>query len=153
MNIERKGDYMKYLKQMNVYLSNLQVLNTKLHNLHWNVEGKVFFALHEKTEELYDELFVQYDDVAEMLKIKGEMPLATLAEYLENATLKEVKGKKFSPEEVISILLEDLTAVNEMARDLRNTADEAGDFTVVAMFEDIVTSFEKTLWFVRALQG
>jgi starvation-inducible DNA-binding protein len=144
---------MNYLTKLQVYLSNLQVLNTKLHNLHWNVEGKIFFQLHAKTEELYDEVFAQYDDVAEAMKIKGEMPLSTLAEYLEHATIKEVKAKKFSPEEVIEILFEDLTTVNEMAIDIRNSADEAGDFTIVAMFEDIITSFEKTLWFIRALQG
>lgn len=144
---------MNYLNKLNVYLSNLQVLNTKLHNLHWNVEGKLFFALHEKTEELYDEVFAQFDEVAEAIKIKGEMPLSTLAEYLEHATLKEVKGKKFSPEEVVAVLFADLSEMNAMATDIRNTADEAGDFTIVAMFEDIVTSFEKTLWFVRALQG
>lgn len=144
---------MNYLNKLNVYLSNLQVLNTKLHNLHWNVEGNQFFVLHEKTEELYDEIFAQFDEVAEVIKIKGEMPLSTLAEYLEHATIKELKGKKFTTQEVVDILFEDLTAINEMARDIRNTADEAGDFTIVAMFEDIVTSFEKTLWFVRAMQG
>lgn len=144
---------MNYLNKLNVYLSNLQVWNTKLHNLHWNVEGKQFFVLHDKTEELYDEVFAQFDEVAEVIKIKGEMPLSTLAEYLEHATLKEVKGKKFTTEEVLAILFEDLTAMIKMATDVRNTADEAGDFTIVAMFEDIVASFEKTLWFVRALKG
>lgn len=144
---------MKYLNDLQVYLSNLQVLNTKLHNLHWNVEGKLFFQMHEKTEELYDAVFEQFDAVAEAIKINGEMPLSTLAEYLEHATLKEVKGKKFTAEEVVDTVFDDLTIVNKLARDIRNAADEAGDFTIVAMFEDIVAEWEKTLWFFRALKG
>jgi DNA-binding ferritin-like protein len=32
---------------LNVYLSDLAVLNVKLHNLHWNVVGPQFVQLHE----------------------------------------------------------------------------------------------------------
>ena len=95
---------MNYRQKLQVYLSNLQVLNTKLHNLHWNVEGKIFFQLHAQTDELYDEVFAQYDAVAEVMKVKAEMPLSRLAEYLEIATLKEVKAKKFTPDELNKLI-------------------------------------------------
>ncbi len=144
---------MKYLNKLQVYLSNLAVWNAKLHNMHWNVQGKFFFQLHEKTEEMYDEVFKQFDDVAELIKIKGELPLATLAEYLKHATIKEVETKLFTTDEVIDVIVADLTALNDLARNIRNEADEAGDFTVVMMFEEFVASYEKTLWFLRALKG
>ena len=51
-----------------VYLANLAVLNAKLHNLHWNVVGRAFIQVHEYTEGLYDELFEQFDAVAEAMK-------------------------------------------------------------------------------------
>ena len=34
---------MKDFKSLNVYLSNIAVMTTKLHNLHWNVEGRNFY--------------------------------------------------------------------------------------------------------------
>ncbi|MFP4198930.1 MAG: ferritin-like domain-containing protein, partial [Halanaerobium sp.] len=62
---------MKDYKKMNTYLSNLAVLNTKLHNLHWNVEGKQFMQVHNFTEDLYNDFFEKYDEVAEIMKMKG----------------------------------------------------------------------------------
>ena len=69
---------MKDYKNLNVYLSNLAVLNVNLHNIHWNVVGKQFFRVHEFTESLYDDFFEQYDAVAELLKMKGENPFCLL---------------------------------------------------------------------------
>ena len=34
-----------------------------------------------------------------------------------------------------------------MATDIRNSADEEGDFETVALFEDYVASFSKNIWF------
>lgn len=42
------------VKELNVYLANLNTLYTKIHNLHWNVEGPAFFQLHAKFEEFYN---------------------------------------------------------------------------------------------------
>ena len=34
------------------------VFYTKLHNLHWNVEGLMFKPIHEATEKIYDEKYI-----------------------------------------------------------------------------------------------
>lgn len=54
------------MNKLNVYLSNLALWNVKLHNLHWNVTGRTFVQIHEFTEKLYDEVFEQFDAVAEI---------------------------------------------------------------------------------------
>lgn len=144
---------MNYLNKLQVFLSNLAVWNQKLHNMHWNVEGKLFFQLHGKTEEMYDEVFEQFDEVAELIKIKGKLPLASLSDYIKHATLKELESKKFTTDEVIDVIMADLTALNDLAREIRDEADKSGDFTVVMMFEEFVASYEKNLWFLRALNG
>lgn len=144
---------MNYLNKLQVFLSNLAVWNQKLHNMHWNVEGKLFFQLHGKTEEMYDEVFEQFDEVAELIKIKGKLPLASLSDYIKHATLKELESKTFTTDEVIDVIMSDLTALNELAREIRDEADKSGDFTVVMMFEEFVANYEKNLWFLRALNG
>lgn len=40
---------------LNVQISNWSILYTKLHRYHWYVKGPLFFTLHEKFEELYNE--------------------------------------------------------------------------------------------------
>ncbi len=142
---------MKHFKLLQQYLSNLAVLTVKLHNVHWNVVGRNFMRIHNFTEELYDQTFEDYDEVAELLKTKNEMPLSTMAEYLENATIKEVKAKDFSIIESLEIVKNDLETMRSLATDIRNTADEEGDFETVAMFEDYVAHYSKNIWFVNSM--
>ena len=140
-----------YKNKMNVYLSNLMVLNVKFHNLHWNVVGKQFFPLHEFTEKAYDGFFEQYDEVAELLKMRGEYPLAKMKDYLANATVSELETSDFSTKEVLEIVESDFKLMKELATEIRSAADEAGDFVVVGTFEDYVAEYEKNIWFIRAM--
>ncbi|MTI49571.1 Dps family protein [Sporosalibacterium faouarense] len=136
---------------LNVYLSNLAVLNTKLHNLHWNVKGKHFIQIHEFTESLYNDFFEKYDDVAELLKMRDEKPLVKLSDYLENASIKELDKEEFSSDEVLQILQDDLKIMKDLATEIRNAADEVDDFEVVGEFEDHVSGYSKNLWFIKSM--
>ncbi len=142
---------MKHLDSMQKYLSNLAVLNIKLHNIHWNVVGNQFMMVHQFTEGIYDKLFEQFDEVAELLKMKGVMPLSTMAEYLENASIQEVKAKDFSIKESLETVKKDLEAMKELAVSIRNGADEAGDFEAVAVFEGYVADYSKNIWFLDSM--
>ncbi|NLI90145.1 MAG: DNA starvation/stationary phase protection protein [Epulopiscium sp.] len=142
---------MKHENLLQTYLANLAVFNVKLHNIHWNVVGKQFMKIHNYTEELYDALFESYDAVAELLKTKDVFPLSTMSEYLEVATIKEVKATDFSTEDSLKMLREDLFTMRALATDIRNTADKEGDFETVAMFEDYVAEYSKNIWFVDAM--
>lgn len=142
---------MQHLKKMNVYLSNLAVLNVNLHNIHWNVLGKEFVRVHEFTEGLYDDFFEKYDAVAEILKMKDEKPLVKMSDYLQNATIKELEKDSFSCMESLEIVKGYLEEMKSMATEIRNQADEAGDFEVVAEFEDHVAGYSKNIWFIKSM--
>ena len=43
------------VESLNVVLADAIVFYQKLHQYHWVVEGKQFFALHAKFEELYEQ--------------------------------------------------------------------------------------------------
>ena len=144
---------MKNVKKVNEYLSNLAVLNVKLHNIHWNVVGKQFVRIHNLTEEIYDDLFAKYDEVAEMLKMKDEKPLVTMKDYLENTSIKESDEDEFSVEDSLEIVKEDLTLMKKLATEIRNESDEENDFEAVAIFEDHVSEYSKNIWFVNAMLG
>lgn len=142
---------MKHFKLLQQYLSNSAVLIVKFHNIHWNVVGRNFMRVHNFTEELYDKLFEDFDEVAELLKTKDVMPLSTMAEYLENATVDEIKAKDFSIVEALETVKKDLGTMRELGTEIRNTADEEGDFETVALFEDYVTYYSKNIWFVDSM--
>ena len=142
---------MKKVQLMNTYISNLAILNIKMHNLHWNITGIQFMPIHKFTEELYDDFFIKYDVVAEQLKMLGDSPLATTKDYLENATVTEVPAKDFNTNEVLKILVADLNLMKDLATEIRNIADQEDDFTTVMIFEDHVAGYSKNLWFINSM--
>ena len=142
---------MKNLKNLNVYVSNLAVLITKTHNLHWNVVGLQFTTLHNYTEELYDYYFAKYDDVAEIIKMKGHYPLAKLSDYLANATVKELESKDFSTKEVMELIKSDMELMLADAKKIREVANEEDDFAVANEMEDHIAHFTKQLWFINSI--
>ncbi|MFA7411658.1 MAG: DNA starvation/stationary phase protection protein [Tissierellaceae bacterium] len=142
---------MKHFDLLQKYLSNLAVLNVKFHNIHWSVVGNQFVRVHTFTEELYDKLFEEFDEVAELLKMKEVYPLSTMAEYLEKSDIEEIKARDFSVKESLELVKKDLELMKALAVDIRNTADEEGDFEAVAMFEDYVANYSKNIWFLRSM--
>ena len=141
------------MKKLNTYLANLAVLNVKFHNIHCNVVGKQFVQVHEFTESLYDAFFEQYDAVAEALKMRNLYPVASLKEYLELTTVKEIESKDYSVKEVIDLVESELKALCELATSIRNEADETNDFVLVAQFEAYIAGFQKNLWFIKAMKA
>lgn len=142
---------MKDYSKLNVYLSNLAVLNVNFHNLHWNVEGERFVKVHEYIEERYDDFFDQYDEVAELLKMEGQKPLVKLTDYLNNATIKELDKDKFTCLEAIQVAYDSISEMKELATEIRNEADDAGNFSIAGVFEDYVADFSKHLWFMKSM--
>lgn len=141
---------MKLHKEFNDYLANLAVMNFKLHNLHWNVTGFHFVPVHQLTEEIYDEMFEFFDQVAEHQKMFNCMPDCKLSDYLAKASIKEVDAKTFDAKEVLEIVKEDLLTLKKQAVELRNASDEEDYFEAVALFEGHVDFYNKQLWFISS---
>ena len=137
--------------KLNVYLSNLAVWTAKLHNIHWNVNGLAFVQVHEFTEKLYDETFEQYDAVADVQKMQGTMPMVKLSDFLKTATIKEIDAKDFTIEEALKLVEADMKTMSALAKEIRDEADDKGDFQFVAMFEDYLAKYAKNLWFLKAM--
>lgn len=137
--------------KLNGYLANVAVSYVKLHNLHWNVVGSQFKPVHEYLETLYDAFAEVLDSVAELLKIDGEKPLASMKDYLAVATIKEIDGKDYSAEEVITIVLADMEAMKEQAEAIRAQASEEDNYSVVNLLEDDLSNYNKTIWFLKSM--
>lgn len=139
--------------KMNEYLANQMVGFVKLHNLHWYVQGKGFFVLHTKFEELYDESAQIIDDLAERILAVGEKPVASLKKALEIATLPELEDKYISSEDAIVALHKDVEFWIEASKELVALAEEANDVSTADLFTGYITSYEKLLWMLKAYQA
>ena len=141
---------MNNVSNINTYIANLAILNGQIHNLHFNVTGTNFPAVHKFLEGVYDELFEYYDAAAELLKIQGLYPQVKYSDYLAAATVKEYDSRDFTTREAYQILQEDLVILRDLALAIRKEADAEGDFEWVNLLEDHLAYYQKQLWFVRA---
>ena len=69
--------------QLNTLLANYQVLYMNTRGYHWNIKGKEFFELHAKFEEIYTDLQVKIDELAERVLTLGATPSHSFTQYLQ----------------------------------------------------------------------
>ena len=137
--------------KLNKYLANLSVEYIKLHNLHWNVVGINFKAIHEYLEGLYDGISASLDSVAELLKMHDEVPAASLKEYLALSDIEELPSVEVKGKEALEVVLKDFQAFKSLGESIRLEADEANLYDVVSAMEGDLEQFNKAIWFIKAM--
>lgn len=135
----------------NKYLANVAVNHIKLHNLHWNVVGLQFKAVHEYLETIYDSMSDILDELAELIKMGGEYPLASLKDYLEVTEIKELESKDYSIKDSLEIALKDIKLLHNNALELRNLAQEEDYYSLQIMAENHLENYNKTIWFMESM--
>lgn len=140
-------------EKLNPYLSDLVVMFLKLHDLHWNVRGKMFVQVHEYTEARYDDLAAKFDEVAEKIIMAGEKPVTGMKDYQKLAQIEELNKGQYGDEEVLRIVLKDLKHLKEEAVSIRAAFAEDDVFSVTTMLEDHILGYEKEIWFLESMLG
>ncbi|GAB4941210.1 MULTISPECIES: Dps family protein [Heyndrickxia] len=135
---------------LNVQVANWSVLYTKLHHYHWYVKGPLFFTLHVKFEELYNEAATVVDDFAERILAIGGKPAASFKEYLEIATIEEAKSG-LTAEQMVESLVKDYKQIAGELKKLIALAEDNHDYGTADMATTLVESVEKTIWMLSAL--
>ena len=137
------------VKELNVLLSNFQVYYQNLRGIHWNIRGKRFFELHVKFEELYNDAQLKVDMVAERILTIGGNPLHTFEDYIKHNKLKV--GKSISNDEkAVQLIIDSLSDLLKLERELLNKSDEINDEGTNAMMSDFISEQEKTIWMLKA---
>ena len=137
--------------EVNRQIANLGVGYIKFHNLHWNVVGGQFKPVHEYLEALYDSFSDSLDEVAELLKINNEYPVASLKEFLELSEIQELESKDVHFKDALVIALDDLLVLANQARVIRQLASEDDLIGLVDSMEGIISNIEKEAWFIRSM--
>ena len=134
---------------LNGLLSNFQVYYQNLRGLHWNIRGKRFFDLHLKFEELYNDSQIKIDLIAERVLTLGGVPLHTFSDYIANSKLRV--GKDISnDEEAIQLILESISVLLQLERQILVKAAEISDEGTNSMMSDFIAEQEKTNWMLKA---
>lgn len=138
--------------ELNQLLANFQLYYQNLRGIHWNIQGRTFFNLHEKFEELYTDANTKVDEIAERILTLGETPLHTFEDYTKAA--KVPVGKNISiDEKAVNLIVDSLTELLKIERSILEAAGDANDEGTSSMMSDFITEQEKTVWMMKAWLG
>lgn len=138
------------VKKLNEFLSDLEMLNVKLQNYHWNVIGKGFFTTHEKLEEYYDEVREQMDEVAEHILSLGHQPLGTMKDFMENSKIREAKNEQIKSIDIMENVIHDLQELKQKAVQIKQEAEDKEDYATSTLMDDYLADYSKKIWMLNA---
>ena len=148
----REEDCKNIAEKLNILLANYSVFYQNTRGAHWNIKGDQFFVLHPKFEELYDNLVLKIDEIAERILTLGHVPNHNYSDYLKVSTIKESKdvhnGKK-----CVEDILNSFKVVIDLQRELLEITDKANDEGTNALVSGYITEQEKDVWMYNAYLG
>lgn len=147
-----KKDMTEIIKKLNNLLSSYHIFYINVRGYHWNVKGEHFFSLHEKFEELYTDLQLQIDEIAERILTLGGVPLHAYSDFSENASIKEDKNVH-DGKACVKGLVSGLQALIEEQRIVAEAAEDVDDQGSADLVTEYVQEQEKLVWMYTAFLG
>lgn len=139
-------------EKLNILLANYSIFYQNTRGSHWNIKGDQFFTLHPKFEELYNNLVLKIDEIAERILTLGATPAHNYSEYLQVSTIKESQEVSDGSKSV-DIILNSLKIVIALQRELLDISDKANDEGTNSLMSDYITEQEKEVWMYKAYLG
>ena len=125
-------------------------LTFKTHAFHWNVEGPLFFAIHNLTEKQYENMFKAADELAERMRSIGQMAPMSMAEIVAGSVIQD---DNISPTagEMCTLLANDHERVAHRLHALIKIAGQQNDPVTADLATERSAFHEKAAWMLRAL--
>lgn len=137
---------------LNELLAHYSLLYQNARGYHWNIKGEKFFELHLKFEELYNDLLLKIDEIAERILTLGHSPQHKYSSYLKTSEIKESdqvsEGKKSVAE-----ILDAFKTLLVRQRAILNLSADIGDEGTNALMSDYIREQEKMVWMYSAFLG
>jgi starvation-inducible DNA-binding protein len=133
------------IEKLNDLLANYQIFYQNTRGFHWNIKGDKFFELHLKFEELYTDLQLKIDEVAERILTLGGTPIHTFQGYLEIAKVKPVENESNGPS-CVEHILDAFSTILVKEREILKLSDELEDEGTNSLVSDYIREKEKLVW-------
>lgn len=131
-------------------LSDTYRLVFKTHAYHWNVEGPLFYSVHNLTEAQYGNLFEAADELAERIRALGKLAPMSMSDILQNSVIED-KTDTPAAGEMCEDLAEDHSRIAHRFHALIELAADRND----PVTEDLATErsafHEKAAWMLRSI--
>lgn len=133
-------------------LADTAALYSKTHSFHWNITGSRFQELHIFFETLYTTLWNEIDQIAEQIRIQGEMAPRGYGEMIASATIQE-ENTIPDAEKMLGILTSDLEKLLASLKAVVKSAQNEENDTLEGFLLTLMEGHEKTLWMMKSMKG
>ena len=134
---------------LNELLANYSIFYQNVRGYHWNIKGDKFFELHVKFEELYNDLVIKIDDLAERILTLGHSPEHRFTSYQNTSDIQESKEVTDGYKAVENIL-DSFQKLLIKQRALLDMSGDVGDEGTNAQMSDYIREQEKLVWMYSA---
>ena len=142
----------KLAKKLNILLANYSIFYQNTRGFHWNIKGEKFFELHVKFEELYNDLRLKIDEIAERVLTLGHTPDHRYTDYQKTATITE-SAETSDGLKCVENILHSFQVIISMQRELLDLSEDACDEGTNALMSDYIRAQEKLVWMYSAFLG
>lgn len=139
-------------EKLNTLLANYSVLYVNARGFHWNLKGDTFFELHLKFQELYDDVLLKIDDIAERIATLGYQPMHSYSDYLKHSKIKESTNVTDGPK-ALQLVLDSLQVLLTLQRELLDLSADAGDEGTNSLMSGYISQQEKLAWMYASYLG
>lgn len=124
-------------------------LIVKTHIYHWNVAGPLFHAVHEMTEEQYNNQFAAVDELAERVRALGYR--VPIQRDITPSIDGEDKAHELAAGEMIKDLIKSHEHLVRKMRSAAETAEQSNDFVSHDLLVGRMAYHEKVIWMWQSL--
>ena len=142
----------KLAEKLNELLADYSIFYQNIRGYHWNIKGDKFFELHDKFQELYEDLFIKIDEVAERIRTLGHTPNHKFSVYQKEAKIKESSEVSDGIKDVQDTL-ESFKIIIILQREILDLSADAEDEGTNALMSDYIREQEKLVWMYTAFLG
>ncbi len=135
--------------KLNILLANYSVFYQNTRGYHWNIKGEKFFELHLKFEELYNDLLLKIDEIAERILTLGHSPIHNYSEYKKLSEIAE-STQVSDGLKAVKEILQAFRVIIILQRELLSLSADAEDEGTNALMSDYIRAQEKLVWMYSA---
>lgn len=135
--------------KLNVLLANYSIFYQNTRGYHWNIKGQKFFELHLKFEELYNDLLLKIDEVAERILTLGHAPNHRYSDYEKTSSIVE-SSQVSDGIKAVEDIVNSFKITISLQRELLNLSAETEDEGTNALMSDYIRAQEKLVWMYSA---
>lgn len=124
-------------------------LKFNLQAMHWNVEGPLFYSLHQLTENQYEEIEKTVDTLAERIRALG-LPAPESMSALDNRSILDDLPSEGDLKRRVEQMVNDFERAGLRLKSIIELAENNGDIKTADLLTEQLGMYEEFAWMLRA---